>query len=440
MKTLYLECNMGAAGDMLAAALLELCPDQEAFLARLDRLGIPSVKFQAQPAVRCGITGTRLTVAIDGKEEESLDGEHCHHSHESEHDHEHDHDHAHGHEHGHEHEHEHEHGHHAHATMAEIGHLLSHLELPEEVRRDAEAVYGLIADAESKAHGRPVEQIHFHEVGELDAVADIVSVCLLIHELAPERILCSPVHVGSGRVRCAHGVLPVPAPATAHILKDVPVYGGTVEGELCTPTGAALLKQFADGFGSLPPMKIEKIGYGMGKKEFAEANCVRALLGETEQTEAESDTVWELCCNLDDMTPEACGFAMDTLLEAGALDVYFTPIQMKKNRPAVLLSCLCRAEDKAKMTKLLFRHTTTLGVRERLWERQILRRSQRIVETSCGTVRVKEARGFGVCRKKAEFEDLARIAAENQISLREAAELAAQAEDGCKTPNGTEKQ
>ena len=401
MKTLYLECNMGAAGDMLTGALLELHPHPEEFVQRMNGLHIPGVEFSAQPAVKCGITGTHVSVTVHGEEEES-------------HDHPHGHDHPHDHGHGHDHDHDHGHGHHHHAGMGDIRHILSHLDIPQQVRQDAQAVYQLIAQAESHAHGRPVEEIHFHEVGTLDAVTDVVAVCWLIHDLAPQRILASPVHVGSGQVRCAHGILPVPAPATAHILQGVPTYGGAVQGELCTPTGAALLKHFVQGFGPSPVMRVEKIGYGMGKKDFEAANCVRAMLGETQET---GETVAELCCNLDDMTPEALGFAQERLWEAGALDVSTLAVGMKKNRPGVMLLCMCRVEDREKMLSLLFAHTTTLGVRERLCNRYTLSRSQRTVETEYGPVRVKESTGWGVVREKPEYEDLAKIAREQNMTL-----------------------
>ena len=298
--------------------------------------------------------------------------------------------------------------------MGDIRHILSHMDIPQQVREDAQAMYELIAQAESHAHGRPVEEIHFHEVGTLDAVTDVVAVCWLIHDLAPQKILASPVHVGSGQVRCAHGILPVPAPATAHILQGVPTYGGSVQGELCTPTGAALLKHFVQAFGPSPVMRVEKIGYGMGKKDFEAANCVRAMLGETQET---GETVVELCCNLDDMTPEALGFAQERLWEAGALDVSTIAVGMKKNRPGVMLICMCREEDREKMLSLLFAHTTTLGVRERLCNRYTLSRSQRTVETEYGPVRVKESAGWGVVREKPEYEDLARIAREEHMTL-----------------------
>ena len=435
MKTLYLECNMGAAGDMLTAALLELHPDPQGFVERMNRLGLPGVVFAAQPAVKCGITGTQVSVAVGGEEEESRDvplHSHVHetaqdeahpghaHDHVHVHDHEHTHDHEHEHTHGHEHSHEHGHGHHHHAGMGDIRHILSHLDIPQPVRQDAEAVYQLIAQAESHAHGRPVEEIHFHEVGTLDAVTDVVAVCWLLHDLAPEQIVASPVHVGCGQVRCAHGILPVPAPATAYILQGVPTYGGSVQGELCTPTGAALLKHFVQRFGPSPVMRVEKTGYGMGKKDFEAANCVRAMLG---QTQEESTTIAQLACNLDDMTPEALGFAQERLWEAGALDVTTAPIGMKKNRPGVQLTCLCRLEDREKLVSVLFAHTTTLGVRESLCTRYTLARSQRTVETEHGPVRVKEARGWGVTREKPEYEDVANIAREQGLTLDQVKEL-----------------
>ena len=197
--------------------------------------------------------------------------------------------------------------------MADIRAHIAALPVPQRVRNNILAVYGRLAAAESEAHGRPVDQIHFHEVGTMDALADITAVCLLLERLAPEQIIVSPVHVGSGHVRCAHGILPVPAPATAILLRGVPIYGGHIAGELCTPTGAALLTQFAARFGDMPPMRVERIGYGMGRKDFPAANCVRALLGETEDS---AEDVLELACNLDDMTPEAIGFALERLLEA----------------------------------------------------------------------------------------------------------------------------
>ena len=417
MKILYLDCGMGAAGDMLTAALLELLPEREAFLDKLNSVGIPGVRYNAKPSVKCGITGTHVAVTVFGEEEESADYGHGH-KHDN-HGHEHHHEH-HGHAHAHDHGHGHSHGH-AHSSMHDIEHLVrDHLDLSPKVKDDVIAVYRLIAEAESKAHGVPVPEIHFHEVGTLDAVADVAAVCMLMEQIAPDRVIASPVHVGSGQVRCAHGILPVPAPATAHILRDVPIYGGSIKGELCTPTGAALLKHFADSFGEMPVMKVHGIGYGMGKKDFESANCGRAMFGETDADSAGpragGDVVAQLSCNIDDMTAESVGFAMEALLSAGALDVYTLPIGMKKSRPGTLLSVICKQSDREKMARLIFKHTTTLGIREELCRRYILERSVETEETPYGPVRKKVARGYGVEKQKYEYEDIAEIARREDIS------------------------
>ncbi len=504
MKALYLECNMGAAGDMLMSALAELIPDKEEFVRRLNALHIPKVTVSAETLTRCGINGTHLSVRVDGMEETSEDiHSHAHlgvgsteHQREStgnahlsidsassKHPHRddghissrtssrkngsrktsprsipskkrgiyglfaydtaqvkrsapdkpqnhgvlpqkpkttdeemrHSAEHLHEANHSHEHIHEHEHTHgHSHRSLHDIEDIITKLDISEKVKSDALEVYRLIAKAESRAHGKPIEDIHFHEVGTMDAVTDIVGVCMLMEELAPDKVICSPVHVGCGQVRCAHGILPVPAPATAHILQGVPIYGGRIEGELCTPTGAALLKHFAAEFGEMPVMSVSKVGVGMGMKEFPQANCIRAMLGEIE---GESETVCEICCNLDDMTPEALAFAEERLLEGGALDVYTVPVGMKKSRSAVMLVCLCSPEKREDIVRLIFRHTTTIGIRERSCRRVTLKRTIQTVNTKFGVVRVKVSEGFGVRREKTEFDDLAKIARENSLTL-----------------------
>lgn len=427
MKTLYLDCGMGAAGDMLTAALLELLPDKEEFLRELNGLEIPGVTVSGGKIAKYGIQGMQVTVKVNGTEESEDMHDHVHeHAHDHNCEHTHDHDHNHIHEHGHIHDtsheqahvHHHVHSHHHHSGMHEIGHIVQDLPLSEKVKADILAVFSLIAEAESHVHGVPVKEIHFHEVGTMDAIADITAVCLLMDKLAPEKVIVSPVHVGSGHVRCAHGILPVPAPATAYILRNVPIYGGSIRGELCTPTGAALLKHFASEFGNMPVMKTDAIGYGMGKKDFDTVNCVRALLGETEET---GDTIVELQCNLDDITSEAIGFAQEQFFEAGALEVYTIPVQMKKSRPGVLLTVMCREEDKDIMLKLFFRNTTTLGVRENVSRRYKLSRTIRKVDTEFGEVRKKVACGYGVTREKYEYEDIARIAKEQEMNLEEVA-------------------
>ena len=434
MKTLYLECGMGAAGDMLTAALLELMPDPDAVVAELNGLGIPGVQFSKEAMSKCGIGGTHMTVRVHGEEEseemfhhhhehhdhgtrfhdgarahESACHEHHDHLHEHE-DHEHTHEHHHEHAHEHTHEHTHEHGdaghtHHHHSSLHDIEHIVcGHLNIPEQVKQDVMAVYGLIAEAESHAHGVPVTEIHFHEVGTMDAIADITAVCLLMHKIAPDQVIVSPVHVGSGHVHCAHGILPVPAPATAYILNGVPMYGGAVKGELCTPTGAALLKHFATRFGDMPVMRTAAIGYGMG----------RAMLGETEDA---GDSVLQLECNVDDMTAEELGFAMEAILAAGALEVYTVAAGMKKSRPGTILCVLCHEDAKETLVRVIFRNTTTIGVREHRCSRYTLKRSFETVQTPYGDVQKKLSSGYGVTREKYEYEDLARIAREQGLSL-----------------------
>lgn len=420
MRTLYIDCGMGAAGDMLTAALLELLPDPDGFVRELNTLGIPGVQFTKEPSVKCGITGTHMTVTVGGEEEESHDHEHNHSHDDHAHMHDNFHD-IHEHEHEHHHDHDHDHAHHHHSSLHDIEHIIrGHLSLPEKVQDDVMAVYSLIAEAESHVHGVPVTEIHFHEVGTMDAIADITAVCMLINRLSPDEIIVSPVHVGSGQVRCAHGILPVPAPATAHILKDVPIYGGNVRGELCTPTGAALLKHFATEFGSMPVMKTQAIGYGMGKKDFEEANCVRVMLGETEHI---GDEVCELSCNVDDMTGEEIGFATERLFDAGALDVYTIPIGMKKSRPGILIRIMCRKADKETMIQTVFKYTTTIGIRESTLRRYVLDRHIETLETPYGAVRSKVSSGYGVTRRKYEYDDLSRIAREKGMSIPEAVSL-----------------
>ena len=483
MKLLYLDCGMGAAGDMLGAALAELLPDdaRDAFTSELNAAGIPGVHVSLDPSVKCGITGTHLTVTVNGTEEK--EGGHSH-SHEHSH---HDHQHDHAHEHSHSHVHHHDH---SHRSLHDIHHIIDDLKLPEAVRTDILAVYRLIAEAESKAHDKPVSEIHFHEVGTMDAIADIASVCLLLHKLAPDQIIASPIHVGSGQVKCAHGILPVPAPATAYILKDIPIYSGSIQGELCTPTGAALLKHFVTRFDQMPLMTPASTGYGMGTKDFPAANCVRAILGESfaenqpeqpacipaapastatpapaaapastatpapatapaptatpaSEEAAITETICELSCNVDDMTGEDIAFAIETFLQNGALDAFTVPCTMKKGRPGMLVTVLCKDPDQKQMTKLILQHTTTLGVRSAEKKRWILSRTEsetvipddmlanvtapnmpaeskahELKTTGNGcTIRSKTSTGFGITRNKYEHDDLEKIARTYGLTL-----------------------
>lgn len=393
MKTLYLDCSMGAAGDMLTAALLENTKNIEESVKKLNALNIPGVLFSIEKATKCGIVGTHVSVKVDGVEEseETLANHH------------HDHGHCHSHK--------------AH-SLSDIEHIVKdHIECSESVKEKILGVYKLLAEAESKVHGKPVTDIHFHEVGTMDAIADITAVCYLIEELKVERIIASPVHVGRGTVKCAHGILPVPTPATANLLEGVPIYSSPeVVGELCTPTGAALLKYFASDFGTMPVFTIENIGYGMGKKDFPVANCVRSFLGEIK---ANKETIYELNFSVDDMTGEEIAFASALLLENGARDVFTTQIGMKKGRPGVLVTVLTKEDKKEDLIKLIFKHTTTIGIRECENNRYELDRKIETVDTKFGTIRRKDSEGYGIKKSKYEYEDLAEIAKKENLSIRD---------------------
>lgn len=384
MKILYLDCGMGAAGDMLSSALFELIDNKKEFLENINSAGIPSVIVTAENSVKCGISGTHLRVKINGEEE----GKSCSY-----------------------------HSSHHHNSLTDIEHIINHLSMSEKVKKNVVAVYKMIAFAESKVHNAPVSEIHFHEVGALDAIADIAIFCMLVDLIGADKIVASPVNVGSGKVACAHGILPVPAPATAEILKGISAYSNGIDGELCTPTGAALLKFFVNYFSDMPYMAVDKIGYGMGTKDFETANCVRAFIGTAKNDADDTDSVVELSCNIDDMTAEELSFAADILLDSGALDVFTSPVVMKKGRLGSLLTVICKSEDKDKFVKLIFKHTSTIGIRESIHKRYVMNREICIAETEFGAVKIKNSSGYGTKKSKFEYENLARICRENNISL-----------------------
>lgn len=398
MKTLYIDCSMGAAGDMLTAALLELLPDPKNFIDRINALGIPYVTVSHESIIKHGICGSHISVKIRGREEHTADDSH-------------DYSHAHPHHHPCEQFSDKEHHHH---KFQDIKHLIGRLPLSEKVQQDILNVYTLIAEAESKVHSTAVDQIHFHEVGNLDAITDITAVCMLMEEISPDEIVVSPIHVGSGHVHCAHGILPVPAPAAAEILRGVPIYSEHIKGELCTPTGAALLKHFASRFAAMPVMTLDTIGYGMGKKDFERLNCVRAILGHTPD---QTDEMYELSCNVDDMTAEKIGYALEQFFKDGAVEAYTIPIGMKKSRPGTLISVICQKELKDTLIHTMFKHTSTCGIRVSIIQRSTLEREIIPVETRYGTVHRKNYWGYGIKRSKYEYEDLVRIANENQMSI-----------------------
>lgn len=402
MKTLYLECDMGASGDMLLAALYELLPDRETFLKTMNGL-ISGVTVGAERALTCGVSGTHMEVLINGAAEKSEmlpgDGKAL--------------------------------SRHFHSAPEDIHALIAGFPLPDEVRKNAAGVYDLIAEAESAAHGVPVTQVHFHEVGALDAVADVTGVCFAMHLLSPDRVQVSTIRTGFGQIHCAHGILPVPAPATAYLLRGLPCCGGEIGGELCTPTGAALLKRFAQDFGPMPEMRLESIGVGVGKKKLPAANCVRAFWGEAET--AANDAIVELCCHIDDMTAEALAFASEQLMELGALDVSSAPITMKKGRAGIAFTVLCQPADEKRLAEAVLRETNTNGIRARRCAKYILRPSVQKVETKYGPIRVKCAEGRGIRRAKPEYEDVAASAKKAGASFQQVWEetlLAIRREDG----------
>ena len=392
MKIMYIDCGMGAAGDMLTAALLELIPDREDLVRKLNGIWRDGVETVAKSEKRCGIRGTLVDVLVDGRAE------------------------------GEAHDHDHVHATHDHHYISDVMSTIQGMDIPENVKRDAGEIYRIIADAESRVHGEPVGEIHFHEVGMYDAIADVVSVCLLMDRIKPDRVVASPVNTGSGTVHCAHGVMPVPAPAAALILAGIPAYNDEIKGELCTPTGAALLKYYVNIFGNMPLMRTERTGYGLGHKDFPRANCVRVMLGETEEAD-KTDRVTGLSCNVDDMTGEELGYAIDRLMEKGAKEAYVVPVVMKKSRPGYELNVLCDTSDREMMVREIFRLTSTIGIRETLYSRYVMDRTTGEMYTSYGRVRVKESSGYGVTRRKFEYDDLKAIADKEGIGIGQARQM-----------------
>lgn len=397
---------MGAAGDMLMGALYELLDDKEkeAFLEEMGRLFGPEIRITAEKRMTNQISGTKMRVLIHGQEEETEESSHAH-----------NHVHEHSHEDGHTHAHHHTHGQHVHNSYHEILHRISHLDISEQIRTDIGEVFRMIGEAESKVHQTTIEHIHFHEVGSMDALADVSGCCILMDRIHADQIIVSPVCAGNGQIHCAHGILPVPAPATAEIMKGAPIYLSDFDGELLTPTGAAILKYFANRFGNMPIMHIEKSGYGVGTRQFPQANCVRAFLGETEDTN-NKDIVFEICCNIDDMTAEALGNLYDPLFEMGALDVWTVPVHMKKNRTGIIFYVLCRSGCENEFCRFLLENTTTQGVRFREWERKKLATSFEQVETPFGEITVKISQGDGIYKFKPEYEDVSEAAKAHNVS------------------------
>jgi pyridinium-3,5-bisthiocarboxylic acid mononucleotide nickel chelatase len=390
MRILYFDCPAGLSGDMTLGALLDLGLDEGAFRAELDKLDMrEEYVLDISKGKKSGISGTAVRVLL----------QHHHHEPGKEAD---------AHEHEHEHEHEHAHEHH-HRGLRDIVALIERSALSGGVKKKAVSMFAELAAAEGRVHGIPPEEVHFHEVGAVDSIVDIVGACICMESVNADRIVFSPLNTGSGRVKCAHGLMPVPAPATAELLAGVPCYSDGTMSELTTPTGALIARCFADAYGPLPSMTVDKAGYGLGFKDFEFPNAARAILGHTGSEEAQAVCILE--CNIDDMSGQAAGYALEKLFGAGALDAFFTPIFMKKNRPAYMISAICSMENRVAIERVLLAETTTLGVRVHEASRVTLPRRVEAVETPWGSVRVKVAEGPEGSKIAPEYEDCRKAAA-----------------------------
>ncbi|MGB0102743.1 MAG: nickel pincer cofactor biosynthesis protein LarC [Candidatus Sulfotelmatobacter sp.] len=455
MRIAYLECFSGMSGDMFLGALVDAGVPARLFEDTVAALGV-GAKLEISRVVRRGISATKVDVYVDGEKDlpreeywerqEQHSHPHSGHGHEPEREH-------HGHSHSHPgemrtgvsapHEHSHEHS----RGLGEIRQIIFSASISESAKKTAIHIFEALGQAEAKIHDTPIESVHFHEVGAVDAIVDIVCAAVGAEALRVDEISCSPLNIGGGMVKCAHGTFPVPAPATVELLKDAPVYSSGLQAELVTPTGAAIVRTLASRFAAFPEMKIEKSGYGAGSQDFSgHPNVVRLTIGEAAATLAAktaSETITVLEANLDDLNPQVFGYVMDRLLEEGALDAFGMPAQMKKNRPGMVLTVLCRPEDAGKLAQLIFTETTTLGVRRHDEMRQTLARRWESVGTPWGEVRIKIASMNGTVTNYApEYEDCRRIAAECHVPLKQVIQEAARAYMGTvKTLNteGTEE-
>jgi uncharacterized protein (TIGR00299 family) protein len=470
MRIAYLECFSGMSGDMFLGALIDAGVPPRVLEETVAALGV-GARLEFSRVVRSGISAIKVDVWVDGEKDSPRDvtalerirhieekalralGKQPTRSDSHSHSHEHsrpehsqqEHPHSHGdagsraepalsfpegaptqHEHPHTHEHAHSRG------LTEIREIIGKAAISDPAKKTAIAIFEALGAAEAKIHATSVEKVHFHEVGAVDAIVDIVCAAVGAEALGVDEIICSPLNVGGGIVDCAHGTFPVPAPATVELLKDAPVYSSGVQAELVTPTGAAIVKILTTRFAAFPEMTIEKSGYGAGTREFpGHPNAVRLTIGEAASmlaAKTASETVTVLEANLDDLNPQVFGYVMDRLLEEGALDAFGVPVQMKKNRPGMLLTALCKPEDASRLKHLIFTETTTLGVRRRDEVRQILARRWESVCTQWGDVRIKIASMNGTVTNYApEYEDCRRIAAEHRVPLKTVMQEAARA-------------
>jgi len=429
VRILYFDCFSGASGDMVLGALIDAGVPLADVRRALGSLAISPDMVWTEQVSRAGVRATKFCVRGEDQPVGAHAHVHAHHGHTHAHDHSHDHQHGHEHQHSHEdHHHQHHDGSHAHRTLKEIGGLIDQSALSAAGKARAKELFQRLGTAEAEIHGTTLEKVHLHEVGALDSVIDIVGAVFAIESLGVDRIVASPLNVGSGSVRAAHGLYPVPAPATLRLLKGTPIYSGPQQAEMVTPTGALLVAGYAAGFGAIPPMTVSAIGYGAGSRDFPDTpNVLRVLVGEAVAATA-STSVVVIEADIDDMNPQIFGVVMDALLAQGALDVYYTPIQMKKNRPGVLLTVIAPPDARERLTATIFRETTTIGVRYSEMARECLDREEVTVQTAHGAVRVKVARRKGdLLNASPEFEDCARIARERNIPVKEVQALAIKA-------------
>jgi pyridinium-3,5-bisthiocarboxylic acid mononucleotide nickel chelatase len=377
MRHLHLDCTAGIAGDMTIAALIDAGVDPERIRAEIAKLPFDGYSIDVSRDVRGGVSGTRFHVTVHPDETR------------------------------------------AHRNLEDLEALVRARGLEPEVERRALSMFRRICEAEAKIHAIPVDEVHLHEVGAIDSIVDIVGAAVAIRELAPDRITASPVHVGSGRVDSRHGSIPIPAPATAELLRGVPLFQLDLQGEFCTPTGALILAEYAESYGPIPPMTLEKVGYGLGTRQVARfANAVRAIVGESAPGGA-GTTIVSIEFQVDDTTAEVLGFAMERLYEAGALEVMFQAVQMKKSRPGTLVTVLCRPELRDELAAVIFRETTTIGIRFQAMERLELERELVTIETAYGEVRCKKTVHEGRARIAPEYESCAEIARRKNVPIRE---------------------
>jgi uncharacterized protein (TIGR00299 family) protein len=433
-RVLYFDCFSGISGDMVLGALIDAGLPLAELTRALGSLAIDDVSLSTSRVLRAGVSATKFHVHEQPRAATAPATEHAHHGHH--------HDHGGSHQDGHDHgqhdrvNHDAGHGHGAHRSLPEIFALIDRSALSTSARARAKTLFQRLAEAEAAIHQMPVDRVHLHEVGAIDSIVDIVGAVFAMEWLGADEVVCSPLNVGGGTVDSAHGHFPVPAPATLRLLgeKHVPVYSGTVQQELVTPTGALIATSYASSYGPLPPMTVEQIGYGAGDRDFTGTpNVLRVIVGQRADRPA-GDRVTVIECEMDDMNPQLYGTAMDRLYEAGALEVFFVPIQMKKNRPGTLLSVVAPPERRAALADVIFRETTTIGFRHYEVDRECLQRELVPVEIGIGTVRIKVASRDGrIVNAVPEYEDCAAVAAAHRLPVKEVQAMALQAFRGQRT-------